>query len=602
MNPEACSQANWGTYSRIRRARKDAALNAPGFTSRGRRFSDSPFLKQAQAPSGPSASESRKLALAVLFIEFLILGSASARGAAPAERPVAISFRSQESNFTAQNIEATLAQGRADSATKFDSAFKLTAVSLLALGTDRAAEEGVSILSFGAKCDGKADDTQSISAALTSGARVVVIPSGTCNITSLRVPAGVTILGLSSLSSCLVEISSTATAVILGHSSRVEDLCIYSTRSDATGTFFLILGNQAQVRNVYGKGYFIFAQAGTQTVQAINPQFLNVNLTNPSTRLGAAAIELVNYSNAVIFDVVAAGPSSGTQPSYGIRILNGDTAFIENVNITLHGRALAIDPLDRQNTFATLVQNGVFDSAGSDAAGAVPSCEINPSGSGGVHETVMSNVWCGLASSADGLLVHSDAGSVDGLHIANIMAVGNHGNGIHLGDNVTNMTIHGGIAGGNGLNGLFISGAISHLSVSNLDARPDSARKNQANGRFGINIGSANSDFVEISESDVTGNLAGGLSYSSKGQHNEIRNVVGYNPVGAKQIALTGNACEIYRSGPSPENVIVAGGQVRSISIQGVDLGMTSGVLPLVPNSTVQICSFSPPKVTSLVQ
>lgn len=404
----------------------------------------------------------------------------------------------------------------------------IAAASLLAISMPAAAEptaknaRPVSLLDLGVLCNGS-DETAAIQAALqtafNSKYMAVGVPFGTCAFSRLTIPEGVSLVGESRLSSCLVKNNATSIGITMSNSSTIQNVCMDSSVNQTGGSYIYSTSNNVVVDDVYAKRYFIFAQFGSDQVQSVGPRLSNITTDERAVGSGSGFAIFHNYSNAEAFNIVVADPRDGAQADFGIRLDNGDTAFLNNINITRSGRALFLAPPAQRNLYATYIANSIFDSGFSNTSGeATPSCDLTARGN--ILETNMANVWCGL-SHADGLLIQGiGTGTVDALNITNIHADGNIGNGIHVGGRVTNLSISNGTAGGNKLNGIFVSGPATHFSIANMKARPVNGRG--PNSQLGINIAPTASDYYNIIGNDTTGNTRGGLFDGGTGVNKNV--------------------------------------------------------------------------------
>lgn len=255
----------------------------------------------------------------------------------------------------------------------------------------------VSVKDFGAIGDGVTDDTTAIQSALNSANKKVFLNPGLYNFTSLTVPSGVELEGDTPYLSVLYCTSATGTAVTAPVSSSLRNLKILSV--DKTSGFLIsITGNGVKVTDCEFGNYYIAITAGTIGGSLIvNPVITRCSFRDPSPlSAGGGALQFLNFSNVIISDCLITGDGFSNQPSFGIRFQNGDTAFLSNTNITLHGRALLVDPPSSSNCYALTVNGSIFDSAGALlGGGTASSSEFNPAG--GVWNTRVSNTWFGLS-------------------------------------------------------------------------------------------------------------------------------------------------------------------------------------------------------------
>lgn len=459
-------------------------------------------------------------------------------------------------------------------------------------------QQPINVVQFGADPTGTNDSTVAIQAALnyasSYGPNAVVIPNGTFNYTSVTVPQGVQLIGQSRLAACLVKTAATGTGIFLNNSAELRNLCMYASVSQTAGLYVYTVANQTVVDSIFARGYFIFGQAGTVGTQSIQPRFSNISTSSAATGVGSGLIILANFSNAEVYNVSGSGTLSGTQPDFGLRLDNGDTALISNVNITRHGIGLLMDVPASDNTYGVYIVNSFFDSPGASSSSTTnAACSLTPAGSGNIYETTLTNVWCGLSAGADGLLAVSGTGVIDTLSMTNTQAEGNAGSGYHFGAGVTNVTMNGWQAHGNTLNGVYISGAATHMRIAGGNATPNGSRS--ANGAWGINLAGVASDYLTIADNDVTGNTTGALFNGSTGTHNVVHDNTGYNPVGQSGPTV-GSSPWTYTNGAAYSTLYLTGGTVSTVKLGASTIcAATPCAVTLGPNeATIVTYSATP--------
>ena len=351
----------------------------------------------------------------------------------------------------------------------------------------------VLVTDFGAVGDGVVDDTPAIAAALTRAAgNKLKFPPGVYKFTSMNVPAGTDIEGDSFFGTVLLCSTATGDAVVLNSASHIRNLALSRQGTPTSGSHVAILGNKCSVSNVQFTNYCVGVTAGSLATNVISPLVENCNFFSPAVVVGGGGIFLLNYSNAFIKDNTLAGPSSGIQPDWGIRAHNGDTAFLTDNNVTLHGHALYMDVPAGLNNYAMRIVDCLFDSAGAiTSVFNVPSAKLDPAG--GIYDMLVSNTWFGLSTNGSGLEVTcSGAGTVDGLFLSNCQYVHNANAGVSfIGANVKNFAIHGGYASANSVYGLRVGPGVGQFTINGVTTGNISGRG--ANGR-GINIDTGASD------------------------------------------------------------------------------------------------------------
>lgn len=350
----------------------------------------------------------------------------------------------------------------------------------------------VSVRDFGANGNDSSDDTEAIQNALDSqavGGGTVRIPRGTYFYSTLNVPSGVSLVGEGSFSTLLVCTATTGDAISIASASTISGLRLTYSGVPSGACNVRIHGNRVTITECEFTNYYIGVIAGTQNSQAIFPVIANCSFRSPVAATGAGGIFLQNYGNALVRDCVMSGDSHpSVQPDFGIRLHNGDTAFLTDINITLHGHALLMDVPAGLNNYATRMSGCLFDSAGSiTTTSAVSSARIAPAG--GVYDMLASNCWFGLSRGGSGLTVDAiGTGAVDGFELSNCQFVNNANAGAEfLSPAIANFKITGGYASANGVYGLRVGPGVGRFSVNGFTAANVAGRG--ANAR-GINIDS----------------------------------------------------------------------------------------------------------------
>ena len=366
---------------------------------------------------------------------------------------------------------------------------------------------------FGAIHGGGTDATASIQAAMNAlsvaGLGGCVYLQGTYKYSSLTVPDYVSVHGSENIGGILLRSTTVGNAITVGIGCGFSNIKFAASAVATADCVLYITKNGVKVYKCEFNQYYIGAIVDSGAVNAI---FDDVGFGFASVTPGGCMIFGKNYSNLHMHKILGAGPTlPGVQPSYGIRLHNGDTSFITDTNITLHGAALTLDGPAGNNIFATIIADSLFDSALS-----VPCGVITPAGN--VYGLKISNTWFGLAQGASpGLLVNpSGAGTVDGLELNGCEFHDNGGDGLRVnGTGVKNMNITGGWACG-GVDGINISGATSDFTITGFKA--GSVASGGTNSGFGIRVqAGASNDYIIVNNRLRTGNTAGTLSDGGTG-------------------------------------------------------------------------------------
>lgn len=445
--------------------------------------------------------------------------------------------------------------------------------------------ETVHAKDFGALGDGSTNDNAAILAAansLTYGG-TVILTRGTYNATGLTLPDGVSLEGDGTYATTLRTTNATGNFITAGSATMISKMKLSSTVTRTSGYHVDIQKNGVTLRNVDLDSYYIGLNVGTiGGTQAVAPVIDRCQFRSPAVTAGSGAVQFMNYSNAVVSNCVGSGPAlPGTQPTFGIRFQNGDTAFISNTNFTLHGKSLLVDTPAGYNNYALSIANSLFDSAGTIAGGSsVSSAEIIPAGN--VYDVKIANTWFGLSQSKFGLYVApSGAGVVDGLSISNPAFVDNGDSGfIAVGTGVTNWSVNGGYSSSNADAGVRAASGTTKFSITNHRAGNIAGR---GANNYGIKIGGAADNYV-ITGNNLIGNTTAAMDESGTGTTKTITNNLGHNPVAQTSITVTASPFSWTNNMGYPVIVMVSGGTVSAISVDGKTVASATDRQAVVPH------------------
>jgi hypothetical protein len=378
---------------------------------------------------------------------------------------------------------------------------------------------------YGATGNGTTDDTAAIVAALaavSSGGKVW-LGAGAFKVSStITVPSGVALWGAGRQTTRIVTNSATAHVLVLTDAASIQGLKVHASVTRTSGFHVQISGNGCTVADCDITGYYIGINVGTiGTILAVSARIQNCNLYSPVVAAGGGGIQLRNFHNASVSECVISGPAlPGTQPDYGIRVRNGDTAFITATNVTLHGAALLVDPPAGENCYGLTISDSFFDSAGTITGGAsVSGGNFSPAGN--VYNTQIANTWFGLSASMGCNVLPSGAGIVDGLEFTGCQFTDNTNDGLLIsGAGCKNITITGGQASGNS-NGVRINGAATYWSIIGLRAGNIAGR---GANLYGINIPASAVDNYMIVGCNLRGNTTASLFDGGTGANKVVAN------------------------------------------------------------------------------
>lgn len=380
----------------------------------------------------------------------------------------------------------------------------------------------LSVRFFDAKGDNTTDDTAAIQAAanfLSVGGGKIFFPPGVYRYTSFTLPAGVSIEGAGSYCTALMSTNLSADpTIIMANDNFIRDVQFNSTTALTAGRTVWMQGNNCTIENFEAYNYFLFCDVqGSAGGIVVFPKLINGNISQPAVGAGSGIVSFTNYANALVDGLSVTGTASGTQPNFGIRLVNGDTCLISNTNITRHGNNLVCAPGAGQHVFATQASNSLFDS--SNALGNFVFSSV-----GNVYDALFSNCWFGLATGASDYGANiAPSDNCDGIVFSGCSFPNNAVAGLAAtGAKVKNLKVTGGYASG-GQNG-YVFSACTHFSV--IGVRAGNVGNRGACSAYGINIFGA-SDYYIVTENDVSGNGSGGVADTGSGTHKTVdRNLV----------------------------------------------------------------------------
>lgn len=396
---------------------------------------------------------------------------------------------------------------------------------------------------FGALGDGAANNAEELNAACASGAKIVILGPGTFNAgAAITVPNNVTLIGAGSGATAIVGTFATGDFITLGVNSHIEGIKIAHSVTRTSGVSLVLGGNLASADHLEMEGYFqgIKMHGASGAALIVGAAINDVVMRSPATGANSYAASIHNFSNAIVRDLIASG-SGGTQPDAGLIMGHGDTAFLDAVNITLHGKPFLCAPTTSESCFSVTGINCKFDSP----SGALDSsAHLTPS-NGFIYNMVWTGTWFGFSTSQNGCTIGvSGSGGVDGITFIGCEFPDNAGSGLSVsGSAVKNINVVGGNAAGNGAAGYDFSNATTYFSVVGVISGNVSARG--VNG-YGIRVQAGASNNYVITDNICIGNSSDDISDSGTGTNKRIRN------------NITGNAVD--NTGPLPAITVYTSG------------------------------------------
>jgi hypothetical protein len=454
------------------------------------------------------------------------------------------------------------------------------------------------VLDFGAVGDGSTDDTTAIQNAINEAAAVVYFPSGVYKVSSLNLIDGISLVGENPYHSVILASDATSTVINCGVSNEIKNLKITPSVTKTAGFLVDIQGNGCLIENCELEDYYIGVNVGTiGDPVTVNARVFNSVFRSSNVRAGSGAVQFVNFSNAQISNCVITGTDiSSIQPDWGIRFQNGDTAFVTDCNVTVHGKALNVDTPAGLNCYALTVTGSVFDSAHQITGGtAVASGTFAPAGN--VFNTRIANCWFGLASIKSGCLLEPTGGGlIDGITFTGCEFTDNGESGfLAVGGNSKNWIVTGGHSSGNAAAGIRAAAGTVNFIITGHIAGPVGNRGPNDKGIV-VDVGSSN-DYV-IADNIVVGNTTLGLSDGGTGTLARVVNNEGYNGA-SNLVGLAVSASPwTHTCSHSPETIYIQGGTGLGISVDAQVIFITTGVtVQLQPSEQMTITYSTIPTV-----
>lgn len=368
---------------------------------------------------------------------------------------------------------------------------------------------------FGAKMDGKTDDTAAVQAAIkaaqASGAGgQVVIPGGSIRLGGVTIPSNISLSGAGVNATAVyasgpsVEVFRATDPTIVSNVA-IERLSIYGAGGTRqTGGHYILFGNCHNCR----VSDFLFSGA-----------YVGVGVGGANTL--NVTVERGRSDGAVLYHFAVAGGADtflrgllttsggGAQARCGVRLTQSGGTWISDSDITASGHGTCVQPGDNQSVKWTFVSNTVLGDTGSGFG-----LFLNPTGSGVIYGFSATNAWtsankqAGVASQCD------KGGAIQALTLIGHRAIANTLDGMTFtcgdGIRIVAPTVvdnsnpdGGGVAGRN--SGIVFGSGLSHFTVSGGEFRPLFGSKRFQD--YAVRVLPGNSDYYTITGVDAVGGV-----------------------------------------------------------------------------------------------
>lgn len=377
-------------------------------------------------------------------------------------------------------------------------AITLNSAAALAQGTNRG--DALLATSYGVKCDGAADDTAAINAALAGSAgRELHFPAGICRYSGGGVlQNGSVIVGAGRNATVIRAISPSAVLFnAFGTGTGLRGLKFDAAVTQTGGSYVVLAGQESFIEDFYMTG-----------------DYNGILMTGSVSRIrhgrfqdgaqDAIRIRAEGGDNSQMIDDVLMGAQQPQVAHAGIRVRNSAALIISNTSVIQQGIGLLVDPYtttgssstDAGGVYSLWVHHCFFDNSG------VNGIRIAPTGSGAVVRSRFDSVWAGSSGSDGVYIVNEGSGALSGIHFTSPHFMLNGGSGITTGGSVADLSISGGEIVKNA-HGAWFNPGLSGVRIT--DATVGAGGGESGNSGAGVVI-SSGVDYVILSNNDMRGN------------------------------------------------------------------------------------------------
>lgn len=434
---------------------------------------------------------------------------------------------------------------------------------------------------FGAIADGVTDCTVAINKAIATG-KCVELPEGAYVISSALTPliSAQEVRGRGQDASIILVSGSGYDVFTLQGRACIQDLQITTTTNvfRTAGRHVVIVGgNQAAVR----KCTLLYAYEAIVITSGIICFIADLQIRD--FKFGGIRIDFGFdfYISNITADNV------GAQPSYGLKIISVGGLHVTSADFIHCGTGIVFQP-----SVAQVIQWLFFDRVQSDT------CinegwlfDVTAAGSviqGGEF------ISCWSASSTlNGINIAGSGGLIDGLEFIGHRSLTNGLHGLICQSTVCkNLKIHGGyftnnsISAVNTYNGIEIGVGVNDFSL--IGVKSGQALGLGATQAKGINIEPGASNRYTITGCDLFGNILA-LSDGGTGLNKVIQQNLASNPFPLTSIAVGASPFSYVNNIGGPAIVLITGGTISSITIQGVAVPIGAGQFTVPQARTITV-------------
>ena len=440
---------------------------------------------------------------------------------------------------------------------------------------------------FGVDMTGSIDSTNQFLAALNYTVAIggtLYLGPGKIQISTVTINANtenLSIVGAGKFATAIVTNAATGNVLALTSSYlELKDFSVSSSVTRTAGSMIACTGNTEVITGI-GFDKFFIGITGTGN----DGTWRDFVFTNPAA--SAIGIVVTGYPVSILIDNPTFYQGANT-PVSGINLQNcTGGVIISHPEIEGYGNNLLIDPGTGQGVFSLQVFGGYMD-------GGINGIAINASGNGNVARCKFVGVETNSTASNGVVVENSGTGTVTGIEFINHMGSLNaSGAGISViggANSPTAVTISGGTFAGNST-GISFGAGVTDFSIIGTQAGGYAGIG--GNTDYGIFVATGASTRYVITDNRVSFNGIAGIVDGGTGSSKAITGNVGFNPVPPTTVTLSGSPFSFTNTLGYPVVMIVTGGTVSSVTLNGSQVSPSSPCSVVVPPASVFAIAYS---------
>lgn len=452
--------------------------------------------------------------------------------------------------------------------------------------------EQFSVTDFGAVGDGVTDNTAAINAALTAmGPGILVFPAGTFNTTGNHsVGAGQYVRGAGQLATSIALTAANDGFTLLTNDSGVSNLTMNGFTGATVGRLIAVTGQQG----------------GPNVIENIQFATYNIGLQLFSTRTYVKNITAIGASNvnAQIISIIGGGDyfistissdnNPALEPAYGLLITACGGGWFEDMDLIHCTNGVAITPVG-----AGIVENLFFSRIAADTCS--NNCwTVTTAGTAVIYGCTFDSCW-GASAVNYGFFATGSGGVIDGLHFTNWRGLNNGLDGLIFQQNVTNVSMAGGMVSGNSQTssgtsaGIHVGANVNGVSIAGMRVGPAQVFPDSQANQIQVDAGSGSNINISACDLHTPGHVP--IVFNATGTNNSVSNCGGAQTKGFVS-ATTNGAGQLsitHQLGGIPKEVfITASNSGAVLAIQPTSFTSTTFLVTawvggtLAPNTAIQ--------------